>query len=283
MFFDIKSNRFSPECQYERQNLPAAGTLPYLLELGEFETTGINIAENSLGNLNAFLCLYVIRGFGSVSHNGDIEVLFENDILIINTRQRFIISSDDWKIKYFIYGDPGNLTNEKFRWLRLNGCTHQSQVIQLFNDFSYLIKSKERNLYHEGSLILSIIGHLENETRLAKNSDETDRIRLAMAYIENEFKNTIYLEDLSALTGYSKFHFSRRFMAITGLSPSQYIIKKRINHAKSLLVSSSLAIPEISRMSGFANPANFFIQFKKATTRSPAEFRKLFNRKDNSL
>jgi AraC family transcriptional regulator len=51
-------------------------------------------------------------------------------------------------------------------------------------------------------------------------------------------------------------HFARSFKAATGLSPHQYVIHRRVERAKSLLLDTGLTVAEVARAVGFSNPSH---------------------------
>lgn len=96
----------------------------------------------------------------------------------------------------------------------------------------------------------------------------------AIAYIENNYKTGISLKDLAGHVNTSPFHFTRIFKKETGYTPYEYIIKVRINHAKTLLKKTDLLIKEIAYEVGFSSESNFVSSFRAHVNITPNEFRK---------
>ncbi len=71
----------------------------------------------------------------------------------------------------------------------------------------------------------------------------------------------------------SLFHFSRSFKQSTGLPPHQYILRRRIEHAKSLLKTNELGIAEIGQRLGFSDQSHFTLIFRKFVGATPARWR----------
>jgi len=71
--------------------------------------------------------------------------------------------------------------------------------------------------------------------------------------------------------GYSKFR--KDFKIHTGLAPHQYLMQLKLDHAKTLLSSTNMAIKEISSKLGFQSEFHFSKLFKKKTGKAPLKYR----------
>ncbi|WP_232544385.1 helix-turn-helix transcriptional regulator [Streptomyces buecherae] len=54
----------------------------------------------------------------------------------------------------------------------------------------------------------------------------------------------------------SESHFTRAFEASTGDSPHQYVLQRRLEHARRELVRTDRPIAEIAAEAGFADPSH---------------------------
>lgn len=68
-------------------------------------------------------------------------------------------------------------------------------------------------------------------------------------------------------------YLSRLFKRVTGEGCNEYIIRKRIEQAKSLLAATTLKVGEISIMVGYRDMNYFSLAFKKHTGMSPVKYR----------
>jgi two-component system response regulator YesN len=68
-------------------------------------------------------------------------------------------------------------------------------------------------------------------------------------------------------------YLSDMFKRETGQNLSDYVTERRMNKARKLLKETTLKIPDISLMCGFANPKYFRALFKQQTGCTPTEFR----------
>jgi len=68
--------------------------------------------------------------------------------------------------------------------------------------------------------------------------------------------------------------FRRQFQATMGVSAMEYVIARRVDHAKELLGTTTLAIKEVAEQLGYRDVFFFTRQFRKVTGVTPAAYRK---------
>jgi AraC family transcriptional regulator len=82
-------------------------------------------------------------------------------------------------------------------------------------------------------------------------------IHMVCDFIEEHLSTQITLEDLAALAHLSPFHFARCFKASMGLAPHQFVIARRMELAKRLLLTTRLTVAEIAWSIGYENISHF--------------------------
>lgn len=92
-------------------------------------------------------------------------------------------------------------------------------------------------------------------------------------HIEENICTQIRIEDLSCMTCWGKTHFSRIFKTFYNKTIYQFILEKKIEYAKEILVNSDMYLSELHFKCGFESYSNFFLAFKKFTTMTPQEYR----------
>jgi YesN/AraC family two-component response regulator len=107
-------------------------------------------------------------------------------------------------------------------------------------------------------------------------------IRNVIVYIDENIYEKIEIEELAQLTRWKKHHFIRTFDREIGVTPYQYILKKKIDIAKSLIKETNQPINEIAFDLGFVNYSNFSYTFKKFCSTTPENFRKAMNQKQKN-
>jgi AraC family transcriptional regulator len=84
----------------------------------------------------------------------------------------------------------------------------------------------------------------------------------------------LHVEDLAREACLSPFHFARMFKQSTGQSPHAYLVARRLERARQMLVASDLSIREVSRLAGFSTHAHFCSVFRAKTGMTPAAYRR---------
>lgn len=100
------------------------------------------------------------------------------------------------------------------------------------------------------------------------------RIKHVINFIEQNYFNQILISDLSRMIHLSENGFSRLFKKYTGVSPKDYLIERRLDHACNMLHHSNYSIDEIAARSGFCDRSYFSRMFIKKYSTGPAKFRK---------
>ena len=95
-----------------------------------------------------------------------------------------------------------------------------------------------------------------------------------LRFIQKNLDQETSVSQLAEMSFISKDHFSRVFRSISGMPPSEYIIRKRLEKAKLLLLTTNCPLTEIIQYTGFKSTPNFCRMFKKYTSFTPEEFRK---------
>jgi AraC family transcriptional regulator len=104
-------------------------------------------------------------------------------------------------------------------------------------------------------------------------------IRKAVArVIETMHENLgeqITVDDMARTAMFSKFHFSRIFQRVTGISPGRFLSAWRLQKAKQLLTTTSLSVTDISHQVGYSSVGTFSTRFTNAVGVSPSTYRRL--------
>lgn len=100
----------------------------------------------------------------------------------------------------------------------------------------------------------------------------TYRLRQVLEYIDAYLDRDLTLAELAAVTQMSPNYFTQLFKHSTGLTPHQYVIQRRIESAKQLLIEGKLTIADIALQVGFAHQSHLNRHFKRWVGVTPRIF-----------
>lgn len=91
--------------------------------------------------------------------------------------------------------------------------------------------------------------------------------------IDKDGGENLYIKEIADLCNISENYFRKLFKEYSGMSPTEYILQKKIHHAKTLLKYDNISAAEIAERLGFGDPSYFTKKFKKYTKMTPTEYR----------
>lgn len=122
-----------------------------------------------------------------------------------------------------------------------------------------------------------LTAYLQEVLRIRDGSTSSRNSRLlqdAVAYIDENYTDCeLSLSSAAKVAGLSPNRFSSYFSQEMGMTFIEYLIRKRIEKAKELLMTSDLRSSEIAYTVGYRDPHYFSATFKRMTGISPREYR----------
>jgi AraC family transcriptional regulator len=100
------------------------------------------------------------------------------------------------------------------------------------------------------------------------------RLRRVEEFLMAHLADDIGLDDLAAIADLSAKHFARAFRQSTGMPPHRWLIERRIDRAKALLVGDDQSLAEIALTCGFADQSHFTAAFRKVVGATPGSYRR---------
>jgi AraC family transcriptional regulator len=100
------------------------------------------------------------------------------------------------------------------------------------------------------------------------------QIARVRAYIDRNLHRAIHIRELSAVVRRSPSHFCRSFKSAFGETPHAYVVRRRLEKACHLMMTSAASLSEIALSAGFSDQAHLSRLFRQASGQSPASWRR---------
>lgn len=99
------------------------------------------------------------------------------------------------------------------------------------------------------------------------------RLKEVLIYIEDNLNQNLALADIAAVAGISVSHFKSLFRESVGMPAHQYLIRRRVERAKSLLGEGKMSISQIAFETGFAHQSHLARHMRRVLGVSPKALR----------
>jgi transcriptional regulator GlxA family with amidase domain len=100
------------------------------------------------------------------------------------------------------------------------------------------------------------------------------QIRDVTTHIERHLDSTITIKDLAARVRLSSYHFCRAFRVSFGDSPHSYLMRRRVERAQGLMLTSKIALGQIAAACGLADQPHFNKLFRRFVGENPGAWRR---------
>jgi AraC family transcriptional regulator len=101
------------------------------------------------------------------------------------------------------------------------------------------------------------------------------QLRLARDTINANLEGEPSLEQIARACKLSVSHFARAFTRSTGISPHRWLMQRRVDAAKDLILTTDSSLVEISLRCGFSDQSHFTRVFAEATGETPGRWRQI--------
>jgi AraC family transcriptional regulator len=140
------------------------------------------------------------------------------------------------------------------------------QISALFTEYMALA-------FHEH--VIRSYGNAPAQSETIRGGLAPWQLRRAHEFISANLGGDTSIEQLANESGVSASHFARAFKQTMGMAPHQWLTKKRIERAKSLLRRNDLELADIALACGFVDQSHFTRVFSRSEGSSPGKWRRL--------
>jgi len=228
---------------------------------------------------NYYLFVLVNKGEASFFHRSGTIKLKAQDMLVMCPGERIHYAANTpWSIQWV--GLYGQTVESYMEELSIDG-DHPIIQIEEYNEMSrvledlYLISidSDECCKFKQLELIYRFFSLLSPP--VSKHS-KYDIAESAKRILDYNFGRDIRVQEISNTLHVDAAYLTRKFSAKYGIAPKEYLLDKRIAHAKKLLKESDACIKEIAASIGYFDQLYFSRIFKKKVGVSPTDFAKKY-------
>lgn len=122
-------------------------------------------------------------------------------------------------------------------------------------------------------ILYSLLKELQQERPTDEHTLE-QRIEHTVIYMQKKYNQMMTRDELAAITGYSPWYYSRKFIELYDKTPIAYLISYRIFRAQEMLLTTNDLTQNIAKKVGFGDVQYFSRQFKRIVGRPPKQFKK---------
>jgi AraC family transcriptional regulator len=125
------------------------------------------------------------------------------------------------------------------------------------------------------STAVVLLHHLSGRVESSRTAQvpTCERLPQVVEYIDANLADELSIAALAQVARTSQFHFARLFKAAKGVTPHQYVLERRIELAKRLLLDRHLSIAGVSNACGFATQAHLTTVFHRMVGVPPRAYR----------
>lgn len=241
---------------------------------------------------------YVLRGWGRYEIGDQVYPAQEGDLFIINDLEYHQAINESGELLLlvivfdselvFLGGEDYALIRAFYEWK--NGFKHRIAAgLPIVEEAKPLLWELEEEWQHKQvgyrmvirATLLKLLAMLYRGFERTEGYAQSIRrfqsgyVRLAPAIMlmENSFREPLTLEALSQTVHMNRNYFSTLFTQLMGCTVSDYLMRRRLRNAASLLISTDNSVISVAMDSGFRNVSYFNRAFRRQFGLSPSGYR----------
>jgi AraC family transcriptional regulator len=189
---------------------------------------------------------------------------------------------------------------EKLLLVAANACDLSADRLQICNRFQirdselvslgWAIKREMELDYPSGRLYLDGLALAAASRLVARHSSAARqvaspeqglsgrRLKTLLSFIEERLAEDLSLEQIAQVVGLSQSHVKTQFRKALGMPVHQYVIQRRVERAKMLLLEKGLSMADIAQAAGFAHQSHMARHMRRVLGVPPLVLKRLLAR-----
>ena len=275
-----QSLRFSPE-----------DTAPQAVTLLNASSSRYEGDWPSIPHSHPFTELFYVRdGQGEFMLEDEIYPISKDDLIIVNPHIHHTeISKGVPPLSYFTVGVDGLCFSFKnAKEYQIFNCRNKNTDLlfyfnSLFHELDTQSEGYEKICKHMlDILILQLQRITDSPFELIKAHRPSRECAYIRRYLDSNYGEKITLDQLSALSHLNKYYLSHEFTKYYGISPMNYLNRKRIDACKELLEHTDYGISDIAHLVGFSSQSYLSQCFRKSCGMTAGTYRNLKEKEASS-
>jgi YesN/AraC family two-component response regulator len=225
----------------------------------------------------------VLSGRGIFTYEEKYYTLHPFDCILLDCRYPYTHQSDPdhpWELLWVHFN--GHAAGDYYQYL-LQGnenCFHprEPEAYQHIIEQLYITHQKKEMAWELiGSKLITDLLTLcvtEKSSHTYNNIGILSKLQSIRDYVDQNYRQKICLDQLAENFYISKYHLSREYKRVYGITILDYITAKRITYAKELLRFTNKSIEEIAEACGYPDQSYFNKVFQKLEAMTGTEYRK---------
>ncbi|MCM2372635.1 AraC family transcriptional regulator [Aporhodopirellula aestuarii] len=137
-------------------------------------------------------------------------------------------------------------------------------------------KSTKTPLHDPQGSVIGVAGVMYPINTPEEQKQSFRELTPAIEFIESNFTQSISMKEMAARAGLSATHFNQRFRELLRMTPTQFLLARRVEHARRLLTQTDYSVADVSNATGFYDQSHFTKRFREVTGLTPLAYRKNF-------
>lgn len=266
-------------------------TFPKLISI--YEATGLytQMPRTMHSHENNVECILITDGYGIHRIDGQRYYTEKGDLLVINSKT---VHDESSAANIHLSILSCAMTNLHLQGLAENQLIQPGECpvlktgaqYETFRSLLTLIadsvlqkgyRFEEYSNYLLRAFVISVRGLIAKSSpeELPQENELAQAIREA---IDAHYSEEISLQQLAETLHVSTYHLAHTFKRIYGYAPMQYVTRRRIGEAQTLLIDTATPITQIAMQVGYNSTAYFDKSFRKITGLSPKDYRKAYRK-----
>lgn len=261
----------------------AKNLMVWAAETGHFYA-GDNFFMDRTG-LQEYIILYTVSGCGVLRHQDKKHILSRHDAVMFYCEERQFygtISEDPWEHYWVRLTGPD--ASNFYNIINANGVAkvHVEDAEAIVEYFEGIL-SCSGELDVSGSIrssmhltnVLAALAMSRHAVRDAAHlTEHADALNRAIAFIEDNYADSVALKDMVNVANMSTSYFTKLFREHTGMTPHEYLINYRVGQAKKALRRTTEPVGQVAVRVGFQDVCSFTRAFRRITGTTPRDFRR---------